>query len=781
MIGSLYPLLCAVKSPAATGALLEALRLGDADEREAVAETLLQRGDADANAGLIASYRGLPESVRAKLVERRDALAPALRRLAREHAGRAGVTAFIADAGGANLIDILGELLASRTPSAVDAAAEAAAGLARSDDSAVRAALADVVADALGDSGNATATPASLANLTRAAVALMSDGEPGPLGALVRKGGPRFDVIAGHVSRGNDAESAVAALAIAEASPRGKAVLQNAVAAAASRPALDALLANGHRLLLAPVATAARDVAGGRWSTSAGIRQELHEQRRVDGTTTHPADAATVASLAQWVAASAIAGEAYAEQCVELALAAPDVAAKLAILRAADGRERAGRDLIPLALLGKLSSDADVAVVRAAVRKLADRVASPRSPQDAAEAERLLVRACGAGDASVRAAGRRGLGNAFARYWSGFDRLSPAARTSTGRAVAKLVPDFLPRLRRLAASGPAAARLRALAVADASNCVPPLAAAVLAASRDGDARLRSKAALLLGRLADRDDAKAALDLLLDDADPRVRANALESLPAARVADHRDLVLRLASSGEPRERANAVVRLGELGDEASGETVGRMLRDPRDAHRLSGVWAVERAQLWPLLGDVVALAKADRNASIRRSALSATRRIAGRFDAKPALRAAAALAGLTLVPALASAQTGHTADAIRAGFNAQGEAGSDLTGPVLAGAVMLAAGGTAIALIVRKVRQTLRRRKSGDAGLEAAVRRTLRLSRGDMVGLRRLAGIASVEHPTTLLLCPSLLRKLRARVKAADQRSIDRLLLRLCGA
>src|SRR5690606_29764997 len=81
-------------------------------------------------------------------------------------------------------------------------------------------------------------------------------------------------------------------------------------------------------------------------------------------------------------------------------------------------------------------------------------------------------------------------------------------------------------------------------------------------------------------------------------------------------------------GRNRERANAIKALATLGMVDSREGLFEMLRDTRETHRLSAVWAVEETGQWKLLDEVVRLARTDTNLKVRRNALASVRRIAG---------------------------------------------------------------------------------------------------------------------------------------------------------
>jgi len=135
-----------------------------------------------------------------------------------------------------------------------------------------------------------------------------------------------------------------------------------------------------------------------------------------------------------------------------------------------------------------------------------------------------------------------------------------------------------------------------------------------------------------------DRARAALRAALDHPDPRVRANAVESLPEGEEIGR---MTRLARTGAHRERAGAVRRV--LGFDRSGglEAVSAMLGDERVEHRAGALWLVTAETLLPRASVVARLARSDDVHEIRRRAeraaelLGRRRRLATDPDREPA--------------------------------------------------------------------------------------------------------------------------------------------------
>lgn len=114
------------------------------------------------------------------------------------------------------------------------------------------------------------------------------------------------------------------------------------------------------------------------------------------------------------------------------------------------------------------------------------------------------------------------------------------------------------------------------------------------AANDADDRVRATAVALLGE-SGTDSARRVVHASLKAHDPRVRSNAIESIPPVPEA-----LLEYKNDSDHRVRATAVRRVLSLdalpannGIDA-GDSLTRLLTDDRPAHRLAGAWAAERS-------------------------------------------------------------------------------------------------------------------------------------------------------------------------------------------
>jgi HEAT repeat protein len=163
-----------------------------------------------------------------------------------------------------------------------------------------------------------------------------------------------------------------------------------------------------------------------------------------------------------------------------------------------------------------------------------------------------------------------------------------------------------------------------------SRVVPGLAAAL----RNPNARIRSLVAKLLGRLcAD----PAAINMLLQDRDPRVRANTVEGFWGSNHPVALNVMRKCLRDTDNRVAANAVVGLCKIG-ESDGIEALRILSSHADhRHRISAVWGIAQIADPALLPALEALAE-DRISKVREAARAALARLRKRanLQAEPGL-------------------------------------------------------------------------------------------------------------------------------------------------
>ncbi len=215
-------------------------------------------------------------------------------------------------------------------------------------------------------------------------------------------------------------------------------------------------------------------------------------------------------------------------------------------------------------------------------------------------------------------------GHEAARYWSLLERdADPEALADAARALRDRPEAAVGFLRDRLARGTAPERIRAIHMALQLDLAVPLAEPLLRLAHDGDASVRAQAVAALAHVPG-GAAQRLLRQSAGDAAPRVQANAVEAL------DHRNDPERAAvtrpglTSPHARVRANAVKSLLRLEVQEAGAALLKMLEGDSRAHRLSGLWVVERLQLRSLLRRIAELSQRDPDEQVRRRAARVVR-------------------------------------------------------------------------------------------------------------------------------------------------------------
>jgi HEAT repeat protein len=290
--------------------------------------------------------------------------------------------------------------------------------------------------------------------------------------------------------------------------------------------------------------------------------------------------------------------------------------ARLRLLRIAARRKRGSS----VALLRKFLNDPDERLVRMAAREIVR-----RRPADF---ENMLLQLMTSAPQSVRRVISRSVGQAgFEHFWDKFDRLNRPTRKRAGQAMLKILPDAIQRLQRRLAAGPQEQKLKAMQMAQELGLAEPLKDQLLALCADTNPKLRSKAVSVAGAVKSV-GAELLVDKLVNDVDPRVRANTIEVLESRSDRQFIPLLTQRARSGiNNRERANAIKALHGLKVGTVNGALADMLRDGSSEHRISALWTLKKIGWWQLLNEVGRLAKSDDNLRVRRYALAVLKGVA----------------------------------------------------------------------------------------------------------------------------------------------------------
>jgi HEAT repeat protein len=624
MIQQLVQALVASENEAADDVLLEALRLGNPAEQGTALDALLKRETTRGLGGVIGLYDALPDPLKFRVLDQIRTFHHAIRECGRsdDHDRRLMALKLIALGRQGKLAYVLSENLHDLDEALSKAACEALVALARWVATETRSLV--KLPDA--DRADAYRTLHDNRPEIEQAVARAMDvhrGKHGPellRAALLLCDWPGSKTLAIlHTAKHGGQSPMVRRLQQPPASEHVEAFLLGAshgqlrshfgvvFAHVDEAPVLDALLRKTHWLKDHQLQLCMHQVTRGAWWGEAELAHDI--ERR---------DAADAARIAEWLAASGVHDVVQDDRMEKLREhAAADFDARLRLFRAAARRPRGAS----VQLLKAFLTDPDERLVRMAAREIVR-----RRPADF---ENMLLQLMTGATESVRRVVSRAIGQAgFEHFWQRFDRLDKATRKSAGKAMLKMLPDAVQRLGRRLATGAVDQRLKAMQITQELGLGELLRPAVTHACNDTNAKLRSKAISVLGEL-DSVPPAVLLDRVLNDADPRVRANAVEVLEARQKADYLPLLAQRARSAAAnnRERANAIKALHAMKVKNANVALASMLRDQRAEHRISALWALKAVGWWQLLGEVGRLAKEDGNLRVRRYALGVLKGVA----------------------------------------------------------------------------------------------------------------------------------------------------------
>ncbi|MEM6394200.1 MAG: HEAT repeat domain-containing protein [Planctomycetota bacterium] len=224
---------------------------------------------------------------------------------------------------------------------------------------------------------------------------------------------------------------------------------------------------------------------------------------------------------------------------------------------------------------------------------------------------------------------------AFDRLWSNWPRLNLRQRLAAGRALLRAHPDPYRPLTQHLASTRKPQRLRALHIIATLGQADLFEPALLKLADHPDATLAASAIKALGS-ATSPQAHQHLLSALDHKDPRVRANAIESIAQSDLnTTPTDTLTRIATHDHNRPRANAIAALARLGHDDHQSLLTDMLRDARSPHRLSGLWLIEHLGRLDLATVAAEAAVSDPDPAVRLKARQITLRVIETLQPEPA--------------------------------------------------------------------------------------------------------------------------------------------------
>ena len=645
MLDRLIHALVKSRNEAADDVLLDALRLGTEREQRPVLTALLRRATVRGLGGVVGLYDKLPEPLQLHVLRNIRVFHPALRECGRSDdvAQRLGAMKLIALGRQGKLTYVLSENLHNADESLSKAATEAMVALARWASTQARAlqkgeitdqwlaAAADAAPDSEGAPSAVTEREGAYRELMdqrpeiEAAVARAMDVHRGRHGQdllratllLADWAGSKTLAILKTAKHGGQgpmvrrlqqppASEHVEAFLLGASHGMLRSHFGVAFSHVSEAPVLDALLRKTHWLRDHQLQLCVHQVTRGAWWEEGDLDRDLERRG--------PDDAARIG---EWVAASGATDVLQDERLLRLRQhAGENFEARLRLLRVAMRRKKNGAT----ALLQSYLGDPDERLVRMAAREIVRR----RPP----EYETMLLQRMTTAPPSVRRVIARAIGQAgFEHYWQRFDRLPRPVRKQAGRAMLKILPDGVARLRRRLADGPVEQRIKAMQMAQELGVAEALRDTLIQLCTDPNPKLRSKAVAVVGEVPSV-PSEVLVDRLVNDGDARVRANTIEALESRPMERQFVPVLaQRARSGDNRERANAIKAMAGMKVSTAAAQLTLMLRDERPEHRISALWALRQIGWWQLLTEVGRLAKSDGNLRVRRYALTILRGIA----------------------------------------------------------------------------------------------------------------------------------------------------------
>lgn len=202
-----------------------------------------------------------------------------------------------------------------------------------------------------------------------------------------------------------------------------------------------------------------------------------------------------------------------------------------------------------------------------------------------------------------------------------FNDLSPRQRIEMTKVVQRIDPHFIQGITEVLGSLDDEDRVHLTSILSEVPDDPGAKKVLEALMADRNETVRATAVRALSKMDLTGADEVAVERLLTDADPRVRANTIESLPPEGRRKHYSAIQNAARSEHPRERANAVLALAGMQDPDYETPLAQMLRHPDSWMRTSGLWVFARVETPELLEKAMELCS-DSAAHVRVHALRA---------------------------------------------------------------------------------------------------------------------------------------------------------------
>jgi HEAT repeat protein len=244
------------------------------------------------------------------------------------------------------------------------------------------------------------------------------------------------------------------------------------------------------------------------------------------------------------------------------------------------------REDLPLSILRGLLENSSPVVQRSAIRYL-----HFRGDQHAV---RYLIPLAGAEDPHTARPAVKAIGRISRDYLvDHFSELSDRQRLEMARMLQRVDEDFIESLVEILGGLDEEDRIHLTRILSQVSDNPDAERVLKTLMEDPSERIRATAVRGLETMDPAKSDPEQIDRLLSDPDPRVRANTIEFLPIEEKKKRIDRIEVAAGSESPRERANAILALYELGQGDYEIRLMQMLRHPDSWVRASGLWALSQ--------------------------------------------------------------------------------------------------------------------------------------------------------------------------------------------
>ncbi|MGM0444715.1 MAG: HEAT repeat domain-containing protein [Fibrobacterota bacterium] len=170
-----------------------------------------------------------------------------------------------------------------------------------------------------------------------------------------------------------------------------------------------------------------------------------------------------------------------------------------------------------------------------------------------------------------------------------FDRMPEGELRKLSMLFRRLAPNLVAEISRDIRGPDERRRINAIRLLQYVGYSPAVERLVRSLLRSGFTKVRATAVKVMGSFAQHCSDHRLFQNLLNDSDPRVRANTIEVIEEIGDASLKFMILRFKNDGNNRIRANALKALYNFGNHNAVYDLTAMLQDPSEAMVISALW------------------------------------------------------------------------------------------------------------------------------------------------------------------------------------------------